>query len=131
MAQTMVVLLGWCCKACRFESQSANVKLQEEIADLTHRIASMQSQLDEQLAKSIAAADRPTPCAASSDSSNSAGNPEDPAGKIKEQEAPMLYADVLKVVSKTVRDADRRRRNVIISGLAENDTALQDAETML
>ena len=60
-----------------------------------------------------------------------AGNPEDAAGKTSEQEAPMQYADVVKVVSKTVRDVDRRKRNVIISGLTENDTALQDAETTI
>ena len=34
-------------------------------------------------------------------------------------------------MSQTVRDVDRRKRNVIISGLSENETAQQDAETVI
>ena len=44
---------------------------------------------------------------------------------------PVKYADMVKEVSRTVRDVNRRKKNVIISGLHENTTNEKDVECVI
>ena len=123
IALEMIQLLGWSCKDCRLDNRNFKIKMQEEMSNL-------QLQLDALLARSLAATEAqsvsatttsndPAPHATPTDKNLRRYNGN---RKNESENDKMSYSDVVKVVSKAVTDCTRRKRNVIITGLTEDES---------
>ena len=112
-----VKLLGWSCKECRVDNRKMMMKMKEELA-------SMQQQLDALLARSLATTDRtewPTPDQAPADDH---AKPNIPVAENKTLSSmtEISYADVVQVIGRAVSDCERRKRNIVISGISESNS---------
>lgn len=103
-ALAVVNLLGWTCKSCRGEMLVELRKLRSEVSELYKKIAekkNMPEKIDDPV---ISGAAMRTNSPATSGSNEN-----------------VTYAQIVRVVNKTVKDNQLRKRNIIVSGLAEQD----------
>ena len=124
MALEMIKILGWTCQDCRIDNRKFKIKMQEEISNL-------QLQLDALLARNLAADENHAVGASSAVSIPARPKPPDSNSsslnvlverRDESNEGKMTYSDVLKVVSKAVTDCTRRKKNIIITGLSEDES---------
>jgi len=122
-------LLGWTCQACRSENKKKLSTLLDEILALKTQVANL-VEINQNKLHVTNSIDFPALSGAAVGSARGALSSAPPGGSSVplSSSMPIQYADVVKVVGKTVRDVNRRRRNVIISGLAERETMVKDME---
>jgi len=118
--------LGWTCQACRFVAASNLADLKKSIIDLSTELNNLRASI---------------PLAISSCDSRPVGMMEQTTCTSKAVDAPVilddhpnsrrspvlttarpdriLYSDILKLVNETIAQSDRRKLNLIVSGLAE------------
>ena len=98
--------IGWVCTPCRKSARSVIAKSQSAIADLTQQVAEIKHAVNELQSAQVTSApvnnEPPTSAASSPPSENEA------------QAQPTLV-----MIHRTLQDNERRRRNVVISGLDE------------
>ena len=115
---SLTAFLGWSCRSCRFLSH----KLIEELKSSVSSLASQLSELGRCIPLAVQPGSAPTvqlPASSSSttvDLSSSTGVVS--AGSVPGS-AVLTYKDALTLVTKSISDAERRKRNVVITGLKE------------
>ena len=112
----VISLLGWSCRACRADLGREILKLRSDITDLNNKQTVTNVKLHPtQTSRSTVTTcnhNEPTEIKRSQNESDSGTN---------RNEAMVSYAQVVQLVSKSVRDVTYRKRNVIVSGLLEQD----------
>lgn len=96
--------IGWVCTSCRKSARSVIAKSQSAIADLTQQVAEIKHAVSELQSAQVTSApvnNEPPTLAASSPLSENEAQP------------------TLVMIHRTLQDNERRRRNVVISGLDE------------
>ena len=128
----VINLLGWMCQACRFDNRRRFKLLMDEMAAMRLQIAHL---IDINQKDNVSTDKSEFPPLAADKTSLSGIRPASNtiahhgAGVASQHSSmPIQYADVVRVVGKTVRDVNRRRCNVIISGLSETGTKDKDVE---
>lgn len=118
MALEIGHLLGWMCEACRIESTESIRLLRCELNELRNTLESINIKTNN--SSTLVAANE------ASYSGVVLGTASNQATATTTAERTVRYSEVVKVVSKTITDASRRKRNVIFSGIPEPMTSQYD-----
>ena len=111
---------GWMCNDCRMSAHTKFTKLQAEVGALREMVTELRQEVDE-----LKAASRPTYCQPTSD--NTVDNPLS-LPPVTHGACSSTGDNVQSIVHKTLSDVDRRKRNVIVCGMPENES-ISDTES--
>lgn len=123
----VISLLGWSCAACRHDYKVRVNLMYDELTAVKAQVAVL-LELHQKQTPELNSADFPPLMSSAGASQNSAAPPMTSQPMTSQ---PMKYADMVKEVGRTVRDVNRRKKNVIISGLNETTTSDKDAECLI
>lgn len=118
--RTVIGLLGWTCRACRFDTAKEIRKLRDDLADLQSKLTIVTLSHNE--TPSVVSQALPSLDNTGSYpplSVESATVQTSVTGIIKNNDRNVSYAEVVTIVNKSVRDVNLRKRNVIVTGLKE------------
>lgn len=99
----IVKLLGWCCKACKSDTRKEIIKLKSEMIELKTSLSQVKIPVNNNQAI--------IPISNDVDLSSNIYT-DKPTSQVS-------YAEVVKIVNKTVSETTQRKRNVVVSGLQE------------
>lgn len=110
----IIDLLGWSCKACRLDMTRELQKLRNDIIHLQCKpVVAIQNKQTLVGTKSITTNNQTD----QTDQNNLRQSPT----VDNQQSTQVSYADVIKLVNKSVRESTTRKKNVIVTGLGEQD----------
>jgi hypothetical protein len=122
-AAQIITLLGWTCRVCRAD-------FKREFAALKDQLEAMRLQVADLLTTSLPSTSAPD-SASTYASKLSAGPPSDAAGGATASALRTQSPDIAVLVDRAVRDINRRKYNVIISGLTEAENPDKDFECVI
>lgn len=122
----IIDLLGWSCRACRSDLGKELQKLRDDVRDLQSQQGKVQHHQQPAASSSTHQMSTDT-----DDHATAIKTPvTNSESAVKRDATNISYSDVVQLVHKSVRDVTHRKRNVIVTGLLENE-GWDDSELFL
>ena len=128
IARDLLHLAGWTCIHCRTSKIERNIAIEKAVTDLTQQLNQMKVKLEKTCTEAQAQKKKPkendTTSSATASSSSVQQGPTAGGGDAGSAGQPgynsLTKTQVAKIVTKTINDQARRKKNVIVSGIPES-----------
>lgn len=145
IARGLLHLAGWTCRDCRMSNINKQVSMERAIMDLSRQVDELKAanaarltaelkaseELKASNAKRLAAEQKKQVVGASTAHPAEASEPHQGEPHQRNPPVAMSRTQVASLIAKSMTDKDRRRRNIIVSGIPEFSTAEGDARAFV